>query len=192
MAIWYERASHFFVNVKPSSGFDEDRVDRNLSFLCIVVHRSLRRDSIQYEKCSHILFRNKRFMLDEMFQWNASKFSMILLYENTYSFYSVFIYFSPIKIKSNDQGWGYSLWGGGNKVAQKEKSTWVFVFDEYGNFWSFHWNISSSMYLEFLKCVAGEASGDAIYKMMAAKTGDGDKNRAKKYILMLLLWLKRD
>ena len=43
------------------------------------------------------------------------------------------------------------------------------------------------MYLEFLKCVAGEASGDAIYKMMAAKTGDGDKNRAKKYILMLLL-----
>ena len=81
---------------------------------------------------------------------------------------------------------------GGNKVAQKEKSTWVSVFDKYGKFWSFHWNSSSSMYLELLKCVAGEASGDAIYKMMAAKTGDGDKNRAKKYILMLLLWLKRD
>ena len=39
------------------------------------------------------------------------------------------------------------------------------------------------MYLEFLKCVAGEASGDAIYKMMAAKTGDGDKNRAKNTYL---------
>ena len=27
------------------------------------------------------------------------------------------------------------------------------------------------------------ASGDAIYKMMAAKTGDGDKNRAKNTYL---------
>ena len=30
----YDTREHpiFFVNVKPSSGFDEDRVDRNLSF----------------------------------------------------------------------------------------------------------------------------------------------------------------
>ena len=40
------------------------------------------------------------------------------------------------------------------------------------------------MYLEFLKCVAGEASGDAIYKMMEAKTRDRDKNEAKNTLLL--------
>ena len=60
-------ASHFFFwYVKPSSGFDEDRVDRNLSFLCIVVDLY---EEIQYNmKNAAILFRNKRFMLDEIFQ----------------------------------------------------------------------------------------------------------------------------
>ena len=33
------------------------------------------------------LFRNKRFMLDEMFQWNASKFAILLEYENPCSFF---------------------------------------------------------------------------------------------------------
>ena len=41
----------------------------------------------------HSLFRNKRFMLDEMFQQNASKFSILLEYKNPRSFIFVFFYF---------------------------------------------------------------------------------------------------
>ena len=37
------------------------------------------------------LFRNKRFMLDEMFQWNASKFAILLEYENPHSCFLFFI-----------------------------------------------------------------------------------------------------
>ena len=33
------------------------------------------------------LFRNKRFMLDEMTQWNASKFAIFLEYEKPHSFF---------------------------------------------------------------------------------------------------------
>ena len=33
------------------------------------------------------LFRNKRFMLDEMFQRNVSKFAIFLEYENPHSFF---------------------------------------------------------------------------------------------------------
>ena len=36
------------------------------------------------------------------------------------------------------------------------------------------------------------ASGDAIYKMMAAKTGDGDKNRAKNTYLCFSYDVKRE
>ena len=36
------------------------------------------------------LFRNKRFMLDEMFQQNASKFAIFLKYENLDSFFFLF------------------------------------------------------------------------------------------------------
>ena len=35
------------------------------------------------------LFKNKRFMLDEIFQQNASKFAIILEYENPCSFLSI-------------------------------------------------------------------------------------------------------
>ena len=34
-----------------------------------------------------ILFRNKRFLLDEMFQWNASKFAIFIEKENQCSFF---------------------------------------------------------------------------------------------------------
>ena len=37
------------------------------------------------------LFRNKRFMLDKMFQWNASKFAILLEYENLHIFVLFFI-----------------------------------------------------------------------------------------------------
>ena len=37
------------------------------------------------------LFRNKRFMLDEMTYRNASKFAIFLEYENPYSFFLFFI-----------------------------------------------------------------------------------------------------
>ena len=40
------------------------------------------------------LFRNKRFILDEMTQQNASKFAIFLEYENPCSFFCYFI-FSP-------------------------------------------------------------------------------------------------
>ena len=33
------------------------------------------------------LFRKKRFMLDEMFQWNTSKFAIFHIYENPKSFF---------------------------------------------------------------------------------------------------------
>ena len=36
---------------------------------------------------TYTLFRNKRFMLDEMFQRNASKFAIFLEYENPCSFF---------------------------------------------------------------------------------------------------------
>ena len=35
-----------------------------------------------YIPTTYALFRNKRFMLDEMFQRNASKFAIFLEYEN--------------------------------------------------------------------------------------------------------------
>ena len=46
----YDMREHpiFFVNVKPSSGFDEDRVDRNLNFLCIVQQYIDLYEEIQY------------------------------------------------------------------------------------------------------------------------------------------------
>ena len=45
------------------------------------------------------LFRNKRFMLDEMFQKNASKFIILLEYENLHScflFYFIQVLYLPI------------------------------------------------------------------------------------------------
>ena len=39
------------------------------------------------------LFKNKRFLLDEMFQQNASKLAIILEYENPCSFFIIPCYF---------------------------------------------------------------------------------------------------
>ena len=42
---------------------------------------------ILYRRERRTLFRNKRFMLDEMIQRNASKFAIFYVYENPYSFF---------------------------------------------------------------------------------------------------------
>ena len=90
---------------------------------------------------STTLFRKKSFMLDEMFQRNAPKFAIFLEYENSY-FPPVF-YFVQVQ----------SL--GKNKVARNEKRTktmWAFSHSKnMTNFQAFHYTISSSINLWFLK-----------------------------------------
>ena len=80
------------------------------------------------------LFRNKRFMLDEMFQRNASKFAIFLEYENPCSFFHfVLLFFSLM----NALVYIGIHWGEKNKVARNEKNkiaTYVFVFQRYGKF----------------------------------------------------------
>ena len=39
------------------------------------------------------LFRNKRFVLNEKLQWNASKFAILLEYENTCTYVVFFSFF---------------------------------------------------------------------------------------------------
>ena len=54
------------------------------------------------------LFRNKRFMLDEMYQQNASKFDKFLEYENPHSFFFHFVHgqslMNPLVYVNIDQG----------------------------------------------------------------------------------------
>ena len=74
-------------------------------------------------------------MLDENFQRNASRFAKLLEYENPSSFFVfdfvVLIFFALMNTLVIHEG--------KNKVAPNEKrkkNTWVFVFQEYGKFWS--------------------------------------------------------
>ena len=43
------------------------------------------------DRCDITLFRNKRFMLDEMTRWNASKFAIFYIYENPKLLFPFFI-----------------------------------------------------------------------------------------------------
>ena len=76
------------------------------------------------------LFRNERFMLDEMLKQNASKFAIHLEYENPRSFsFFILCYFIFFP---NECPWSMST---KNKVAQNEKwkkQLWVFVCIKYG------------------------------------------------------------
>ena len=61
-----------------------------------------------YGEQGKTLFRNMRFMLDEMFQQNASKFAIYLEYENPRAWhFSVFILcyfiFFPNKVAQNEE-----------------------------------------------------------------------------------------
>ena len=53
------------------------------TLISFLLKPSIPRSKVQilFFKAKVTLFRNKRFMLEEMFQWNASKFALLLEYE---------------------------------------------------------------------------------------------------------------
>ena len=79
------------------------------------------------------LFRNKRFMLDEMFQQNASKFAIFLEYENPCNFFiSCYFIIFPNKCPGLCQH-RHSL-GGKNKVAWNEETKKKLLMWDMANF----------------------------------------------------------
>ena len=95
----------------------------------------------------HLLhtLQKKKFMLDEMFQRNASKFAIFLEYENprnffrfsfhfiSFHFISCYFIFSPNECPSLCR---HSLEEKSSTKWKSEKATWVFIFQKYGKFWS--------------------------------------------------------
>ena len=70
------------------------------------------------------LFRNKRFVLNEMFQWNTSKFAIFYVKENPCSFFRFLIscnfiflpYEGPGLCRHKDPGYIFYLKGVNNRV----------------------------------------------------------------------------
>ena len=113
-----------------------------IDFKCVHLNFINRKDimnkknSLEYIH-SNTLFRNTRFMLDEMFQRNASKFAIFYIYENPKLFFiSCYIIYSLNECPG--LCWhrpGHSL-GGKIQLHEMKKATWVFLYIKYGKFWS--------------------------------------------------------
>ena len=79
-----------------------------------------------------------------MFQWNASKFAILLEYENpcifilfctTYVLLYFFLMNALVYVNCQHIP-GHSLWKKSSTKWTTKKTTWVFVFQKYGKFWS--------------------------------------------------------
>ena len=95
---------------------------------CIIIRNSNSIFFMLKKKNSRSLFRNKRFMLDEMFHRNASKFGIFLEFENPFSFFLSFHFV--------EQG----IYWGKNNVVRNEKWKKICGFSyskKYGKFWNF-------------------------------------------------------
>ena len=102
------------------------------------------------------LFRNMRFMLDEMPQRNASKFAIFLAYRNP----CIFFRFSfCATLFSPNECPGLCRHSLGKKIKYHEmenrKSNFGFSVKKMANFEAFRQGISSSINLLFLRSVVG-------------------------------------